>query len=96
MMILVTYDISVVTPGGKKRWNRIMKTCSNFGQRVQYSVFECIVDPLEFEDMKHQLLKIMNKEYDSVRFYFLGSKNRHRVEHYGVKMNIDIEDTLLL
>jgi CRISPR-associated protein Cas2 len=76
MMILVTYDVSVTTLGGKRRWRNIMKECCNFGQRVQYSVFECIVDPLQFEDLKHRLLKIMNKDSDSIRFYFLFLETR--------------------
>lgn len=96
MMILVTYDVAITTDGGKRRLRKISKECCNFGQRVQNSVFECIVDPLEFADLQHRLLKIMDEESDSIRFYFLGSKNRHRVEHYGVERGIDVEGSLIL
>lgn len=96
MMVLVTYDVAITSNGGVTRLRKISKQCCNFGQRVQNSVFECVVDPLQFEELKYQLLRIMDEEHDSVRFYFLGSQKRHRIEHYGVTVNVDVEDTLIL
>lgn len=85
MLVLITYDVNTTTLDGAKRLRHIAKICENYGQRVQYSVFECEVDPAQWEHMKAQLLKEYSPEKDSLRFYFLGSNWERRVEHQGIK-----------
>lgn len=80
---------------GKTRLRRVAKACKNYGQRVQYSVFECIVDPAQWTVLKDRLIKEINPEKDSLRFYYLGSNWRRRVEHIGAKEGIDQEGTLI-
>lgn len=97
MLVLVTYDVSVVTPGGQRRLRNIAKTCLDYGMRVQNSVFECEVDPAQFVMLKNQLMEIFDPEEDSLRFYFLGKKGRQKVEHVGAKPTPDpFRDTLIL
>jgi len=97
MMVLVSYDVSTVNNAGKRRLRRVAKQCKNFGVRVQNSVFECDIDPTLWADLKQRLLDIVDEEQDSLRFYFLGSKWRSKVEHHGAKAAIDIfDDTLLI
>lgn len=95
MVVLVTYDVSTKTAAGRNRLSRVAKTCVGFGQRVQHSVFECDVDPAQFEIMKSRLLDIVNLSEDSLRFYFLGSNWRRRVEHRGIKPGVDIRGPLI-
>ncbi len=95
MLVLVTYDVSTATREGRKRLRRVAKTCLNFGQRVQNSVFECSVDPTQWTRLKLQLLAIHDPEEDSLRFYFLGRNWRPRVEHHGAKPSTDLEGPLL-
>ncbi len=84
MYVLISYDVA--TEGnGKKRLRRVAKTCQNFGQRVQYSVFECIVDPAQWTVLRQRLIDEIDQEKDSLRFYFLGSNWKHRIEHIGAK-----------
>ncbi|HNQ42658.1 MAG TPA: CRISPR-associated endonuclease Cas2, partial [Saprospiraceae bacterium] len=89
MLVLVSYDVAMNDERGPKRLRRVAKTCQNYGQRVQYSVFECIVDPAQWTALREQLIKEINQEEDSLRFYFLGSNWRRRVEHVGAKKTID-------
>ena len=96
MYILVTYDVSTTTPAGKSRLRRAAKTCLDFGQRVQNSVFECKVDPAQLVNLKSRLLDIIEPETDSLRFYHLGSKWQHKVEHHGAKSGYDVEGPLIL
>ena len=97
MMILVTYDISVEDSGGARRLRRISKVCLDYGVRVQYSVFECDIDPAQWTNFKAALLDIYNETTDSLRFYQLGSKWRSKVEHYGAKPAPDVfQDTLII
>ena len=96
MMVLITYDVNVTTDGGKRRLRKVAKQCQNYGQRVQNSVFECLVDPTQFTELKHSLEKIVNPQTDSLRYYFLGSNWRRRVEHYGAKKTYDPEGVLLI
>ena len=81
MLVLITYDVSVVSEGGQRRLRNIAKACLDRGVRVQNSVFECEVDPGEFTMLKAELEEIFDPEEDSLRFYFLGKKGRSRVEH---------------
>ena len=96
MMVLITYDVNTASDGGAKRLRRVAKLCEDFGQRVQNSVFECVVDPQQFEMLKHSLLKIADLEKDSIRFYFLGSNWQNKVEHYGTKAIVNIEEPIIL
>lgn len=96
MHTLVTYDVSTKTPAGQKRLRGIAKVCLDYGQRVQNSVFECKVDPGQFVELKHKLLRIMDPEEDSVRFYNLGQNWQHRVEHYGQKRPYDPDEPLIV
>lgn len=95
MFVLVSYDVATSDPMGKTRLRRVAKACKNYGQRVQYSVFECIVDPAQWTVLKDRLIKEINPEKDSLRFYYLGSNWRRRVEHIGAKEGIDQEGTLI-
>lgn len=96
MMVLITYDVETMTSGGKKRLRRVAKQCVNFGQRVQNSAFECLVDPAQFAELKHRLEDIIDKEKDSLRYYYLGNKWRTKVEHIGVKTSYDPEEPLFI
>ena len=96
MFVLVTYDVSTTDPGGPRRLRRVAKACTNFGQRVQYSVFECIVDPAQWTFLRQSLKDEIDPEADSLRFYFLGSNWKHRVEHIGAKKSLDQEGPLIV
>lgn len=97
MLVLITYDVSVVTSDGRRRLRNIAKTCLDYGMRVQNSVFECEVDPAQFIMLKNSLLEIYDPTADSLRFYFLGKKGRQKVEHVGVKAVDDpFRDPLIL
>jgi CRISPR-associated protein Cas2 len=96
MFVLVTYDVSTIDPGGPRRLRRVAKACTNFGQRVQYSVFECIVDPAQWTFLRQRLIDEIDPEADSLRFYFLGSNWKHRVEHIGAKKSLDQEGPLIV
>ncbi|MBM4075384.1 MAG: CRISPR-associated endonuclease Cas2 [Planctomycetes bacterium] len=96
MLVLVTYDVSTMTSEGRRRLRRVAKVCTNYGQRVQLSVFEMNVGEKEIVRLKHDLLKEINPMEDSLRLYFLGENPQHRVEHHGQKPSIDFEDALIL
>ena len=96
MMILITYDVETVSAFGKKRLRKVAKQCMNFGQRVQNSVFECLVDPAQFIELKHRLETIIDYEKDSIRYYHLGSNWKSKVEHIGVKTSYDPEGPLTI
>lgn len=96
MMVLVTYDVNTETEQGRRRLRRVAKVCENSGQRVQNSVFECLVDPAQWTDMRQRLLKEVDLDVDSLRFYFLGSNWKRRVEHAGAKPGYDPEGPLIV
>jgi len=95
MMVVVSYDVSTETAEGRRRLRRVAKACQDYGQRVQFSVFECIVDPAQWAVLKNRLLEEANLEEDSLRFYFLGRNWRGRIEHYGAKQIVDLEGPLI-
>ena len=95
MFVLVTYDVNTETDAGKKRLRKVAKQCQNYGQRVQHSVFECIIDAALLKQLQHKLEKLIDPEKDSVRFYCMGDEWRNRVDHIGVKTGIDLEGVLL-
>lgn len=96
MLVLVTYDVNTETSAGKARLYKVAKACKNYGQRVQYSVFECVVDAAQCREMQHKLEGIIDKEKDSLRFYYLGNNYKGKVDHIGAKSSIDIEGTIIL
>lgn len=96
MMILVSYDVSTATAGGARRLRRVAKTCLNHGQRVQNSVFECLLANDQWITFRAELLEIADLEHDSLRFYFLGTEWQRRVEHHGAKPTADPEGPLLV
>ena len=95
MMMLVSYDVAR-DEKGEKRLRHIAKICENYGQRVQYSVFECLVDPGQWVTLRNKLISEMNPNYDSLRFYSLGANWERKVEHVGVKETINPQGTLIL
>ena len=95
-MVLITYDVSTRDALGRKRLRRVAKVCKNYGQRVQNSVFECLVDPAQWTVLRRELLEEVNLQEDSLRFYFLGKKWRRRVEHEGAKPTFDPEGPLII
>lgn len=95
MMVLITYDVKTETQAGKRRLRKVSKKCQDYGQRVQNSVFECIIDSAQLKQLQHILQKIIDPEVDSLRFYYLGDKWKNRVEHIGAKPSIDLEGALI-
>lgn len=95
MMVLITYDVNTETEAGRKRLRKVAKQCQNFGQRVQNSVFECLIDPAQLTQLKDQLTQMIDPEKDSLRFYYLGNEWHSRVEHIGAKASIDLEGPLI-
>ena len=95
MMVLITYDVNTETEAGKKRLRKVAKQCENYGQRVQNSVFECIIDMARLKTLQNKLAKIIDPKVDSLRYYYLGDEWRKRVEHVGVNTGFDLESTLI-
>lgn len=95
MMVLVTYDVNTENDAGKKRLRKIAKVCENYGQRVQNSVFECLIDPARLKHLQARLENLMDKDKDSLRYYYLGNQWRERVEHVGAKPSLDLEGPLI-
>lgn len=96
MLVVVSYDVSTIEEGGQRRLARVSKTCKNYGQRVQFSVFECSVDPAQWTVLRDKLIKEIDPETDSLRFYFLGANWKQRVEHIGAKKSTDPDDPLVV
>jgi len=96
MFILISYDVAMQDEGGARRLRRVAKACKDYGQRVQYSVFECLVEPAQWAKLKDRLIKEIDPEQDSLRFYYLGANWRRRVEHVGAKKTIDQEGPLII
>lgn len=96
MMVLITYDVNTETEAGKKRLRKVAKECQNYGQRVQNSVFECILDAALLKQVENSLEKLIDEEKDSLRYYYLGDEWRNRVKHVGAKVSIDLEGPLIV
>jgi CRISPR-associated protein Cas2 len=96
MLVLITYDVRTLSPEGKRRLREVAKLCVNHGQRVQYSVFECVLDPAQWTKFRSDLLKAIDPQTDSLRFYFLGANWQRKVEHVGAKPSIDVEGPLIV
>jgi len=95
MMVLITYDVDTSSEHGNRRLRRVAKICQNHGQRVQKSVFECLVEPYQYVQLRKQLEDVINHDLDSLRFYLLGSNWKRRVEHVGVNPGYDPEGILI-
>lgn len=89
MMVLITYDVNTEDAAGRKRLRKIAKECVNYGQRVQNSVFECLLDATQSKQLQYKLLDIMDENKDSLRFYYLGNKYKTKIEHFGNKKTYD-------
>ncbi|CAM5518806.1 CRISPR-associated endonuclease Cas2 [Rhodanobacter lindaniclasticus] len=95
MMVLVSYDVSTISPGGGKRLRKVAKACRDLGQRVQYSVFEIEVEPAQWVALRQRLCELIDPDVDSLRFYQLGAKWQGRVEHVGAKPAVDFKAPLI-
>ena len=94
MLVLITYDIKTENAAGRRRLRRVARACLDFGQRVQYSVFECEVDPAQWIALRVRLIGEIDSDCDSLRFYRLGAEGRKRIEHIGAKAALDLEGPL--
>jgi len=95
MMVLVAYDVNTETSEGQSRLRYVAKLCENRGQRVQNSVFECLIDPAQWVELRQNLVQAIDPEKDSLRFYFLGKNWKRRVEHVGAKPSYDPQGPLI-
>lgn len=96
MLVLITYDVNTEDAAGRKRLRLIAKQCVNYGQRVQNSVFECLLDAGQCRKLQAKLCAIMDMEKDSLRFYYLGDRYEKKIEHFGCKASYMPEDVLIL
>ena len=96
MLVLITYDVNTETAAGRSRLRKVAKQCTNYGQRVQYSVFECNMDAAKCRQVKAILEEIIDKDKDSLRFYYLGDNYKNKVEHIGAKPGFDVTETLFI
>jgi CRISPR-associated protein Cas2 len=96
MLVLVSYDVAVTSADGKRRLRRVAKACVNHGQRVQFSVFECVVDPAQWTKLKATLEDLIDPATDSLRYYYLGANYKSKVEHVGAKPAYDVDAPLIV
>ena len=96
MLVLITYDVATQDAAGRSRLRKVAKECVNYGQRVQNSVFDCILDASQLLIVKDRLVSLINEKEDSLRFYYLGNKYQTKVEHFGIKTSYDAEGTLMI
>lgn len=96
MMVLITYDVNTEDAKGRKRLRQIAKQCVNYGQRVQNSVFECVLDAAQCKQLQQKLLALMDPESDSLRFYYLGNRYQTKIEHFGCKESYAPEGVLMI
>lgn len=95
MLVLVTYDVKTEDRAGRRRLRRISRACLDFGQRVQFSVFECEVDLAQWAALRERLIEEIDTDCDSLRFYRLGAEGRKKIEHVGAKASLDLQGPLL-
>lgn len=96
MLILITYDVSTADAEGRRRLSKVAKKCVDHGQRVQNSVFECILDAAQYRKLRYELEELIDKDADSLRFYNLGDKYKNKVDHVGAKSSYDMSGPLIL
>ena len=95
MLVIITYDVNTQNSAGKKRLRNVAKVCVNYGQRVQNSVFECVMDQAKCREVKHKLTGLIDKEDDSLRIYYIGNNYKNKLEHIGVKPSFNVEEDVL-
>jgi len=95
-MVLITYDVNTESMSGRKRLRQVAKICVNYGQRVQNSVFECVMDMAKLSQVRNTLLKVINPKEDSLRIYHLGNNYKEKVEHFGIRPSYDPEDVMMV
>ncbi|CAA7616876.1 CRISPR-associated endonuclease Cas2 [Magnetospirillum sp. SS-4] len=95
MLVVVSYDVNTESPAGRRRLRKIAKACQDYGQRVQFSVFECEVSPARWVELKGRLLALVDQTTDSLRFYNLGADGQRRIEHVGAKAPLDLDGPLI-
>jgi CRISPR-associated protein Cas2 len=95
MLVLVSYDARTDTPAGRRRLRRIARACLDWGQRVQYSVFACELDPAQWASLKARLAGLIDPGAGSLRFYYLGANRKRRVEHLGGKPSLALDGPLV-
>lgn len=96
MLVLVTYDVAITTQGGQKRLRKVADICENYGQRVQNSVFECILNSSQYLELKHQLVSIIDEKNDCLRFYRIGDNYQNKIEKFGVQIQYAQDDILVI
>ena len=96
MMVLISYDVNTTSPAGKTRLRKVAKECQNHAQRVQNSVFEADLDYSAFLRLKDRLLKLIDQEHDSLRFYYLGNNWERKIEHIGAKETYNPEGVIVI
>lgn len=96
MLVLITYDVNTEDAAGRWRLRQVAKLCVDYGQRVQNSVFECLVDPAQYKQLQAKLLRFIDTEKDSLRFYQLGNKYQSKIEHFGAKRTYEPEGVLMV
>ena len=96
MLVVITYDVNTENTAGQKRLRKVAKACENYGQRVQNSVFECLLDGARLQTLKATLLDIIDLEKDSLRFYYMGNNWRRKIEHFGARPTLDLEGPLIV
>ncbi len=96
MLVLITYDVNTTDAAGRKRLRQVAKQCTNYGQRVQNSVFECLVDAAQYKQLRARLLDIMDENQDSLRCYCLGNQYQTKIEHFGAKTSYEPEGILFV
>lgn len=96
MLVVITYDVNTEDAEGKRRLRKVAKQCVNFGQRVQNSVFECLVDAGQCRKLQAKLCEIIDSQKDSLRFYYLGNRYQSKIEHFGAKSTYEPEGFLMV
>ena len=96
MLVLITYDVNTEDQAGRTRLRKVAKKCVNYGQRVQNSVFECLLDASQAKKLQSELLKLIDTEKDSIRFYYLGNKYKTKVQQFGINVGYDPQDSLII
>ena len=96
MLVLITYDVNTVDADGRRRLRQVAKKCVAHGQRVQNSVFECLLDAAQYKLLKAELTALIDEKKDSLRFYYLGKRYENKIEHFGCKASYLLEDTLII
>ncbi len=96
MLVLITYDVNTEDAAGRKRLRKIAKECVNYGQRVQNSVFECLLNDAQCRKLQATLCSMIDAKKDSLRFYYLGKQYEKKIQHFGCKETYNPEDMLIL